>query len=326
MVLTLETALKIGVSTIHRIVENPGKAWQPGIDELVDFVRMVDDSGFDSIWSGDHLSFPQPILDPFLQLAQAAVVSRRLLLGSGVYLLPLRHPVPVAKQVATLDHLTEGRFIFGVGVGGEFPNEFAAAGVPVADRGGRLTEGISVMRRLWSGEPVTYEGRYFNSFDDVSMRPPTRTAGGPPIWCGGRQKVALERAGRLADGWIAYAISPEMFKSGLETIKAAADAAGRSSDTFGTGHLLFTCLADTYEQALDAATAVLSRRYAMDFRRAAERYAALGPPERVAARIRDFHAAGARHIVLDVVSEPGDRVAQIARFGREVLPLLADLR
>ncbi|MFV0297513.1 MAG: LLM class flavin-dependent oxidoreductase [Hyphomicrobiaceae bacterium] len=326
MPLALESTLKVGVSTIHRVEEVPGKPWQPGIDELVAFVRMVDDSGFDSIWSGDHLSFPQPILDPFLQLAQAAVVSGRLLLGSGVYLLPLRHPVAVAKQVATLDHLTEGRFIFGVGVGGEFPNEFAAAGVPVAERGGRLTEGITLMRKLWSGEPVKHDGRYFDAFDNVAMRPPTRNAGGPPIWCGGRQKVALERAGRLADGWIAYAISPQMFKTGLETIAAAAQAAGRDDKPFGTGHLLFTCLADTYEKALDDATAVLSRRYAMDFRKAAERYAALGPPERVAARIREFHAAGARHVVLDVVSAPDQRKAQIAQFGRDVLPLLADLR
>ena len=78
------------------------------------------------------------IFDPLLQLAQAAVVSRRLLFGTGVYLLPLRHPTPVAKQVSTLDHLTEGRFIFGVGVGGEFPKEYEACGVPLGERGARL--------------------------------------------------------------------------------------------------------------------------------------------------------------------------------------------
>ena len=83
-----------------------------------------------------------PILDPLLQLAQAAVVSRRLMLGTSVYLLPLRHPAPVAKQVATLDHMTEGRLIFGVGVGGEFPKEYEVCGVPHGERGARLGEGM----------------------------------------------------------------------------------------------------------------------------------------------------------------------------------------
>jgi alkanesulfonate monooxygenase SsuD/methylene tetrahydromethanopterin reductase-like flavin-dependent oxidoreductase (luciferase family) len=101
---------------------------------------------------------------------------------------------------------------------------------------------------------------------------------------------------------------------------------GRGDAAFGTGHLLFTRLDDTYEKALDAATVTLSQRYAMDFRRAAERYAALGSPQQVADRIRAFHAAGARHIALDLVGPYEERDRQIARVAREVFPLLADLR
>jgi alkanesulfonate monooxygenase SsuD/methylene tetrahydromethanopterin reductase-like flavin-dependent oxidoreductase (luciferase family) len=118
MTLTLDTGLKLGIATIHREGDAPSGPWLPRIDDLCRFVELVDRSGFDSLWVGDHVSFPLQYLDPLLMLAQAAVVSRRLLFGTGVYLLPLRHPAPVAKQVATLDHLTEGRFIFGVGVGG----------------------------------------------------------------------------------------------------------------------------------------------------------------------------------------------------------------
>ncbi|MGE0699157.1 MAG: LLM class flavin-dependent oxidoreductase, partial [Hyphomicrobiaceae bacterium] len=246
--------------------------------------------------------------------------------GTGVYLLPLRHPVPVAKQVSTLDHLTEGRLIFGVGVGGEFPKEYQACGVPREERGGRLTEGIGLLRKLWTGEPVSHQGRYYSAFDDVPMRPAARQPGGPPIWCGGRQPAALRRAGTLADGWFAYAITPKMFAEGMASIQQAADEAGKGDRPYGTGHLLFTCLADTYEAALDAATRTLSHRYAMDFRRAAERYAALGTPEQVAARIREFHAAGARHVVLDIVGPYERRTEQIRWFARDVLPRLADLR
>ena len=108
MNLTLDGTLKIGIQTIHRRTEPATGPWLPAIDELVSFVELVDRSGYDSLWVGDHISFPVPILDPMLQLAQAAVASRRLMLGTSVLLLPLRHPTPEAKQVLTLDHLTEG--------------------------------------------------------------------------------------------------------------------------------------------------------------------------------------------------------------------------
>ena len=324
MNLPLDDRLRVGVQTIHRRTEPATGPWLPRIDELVSLVGLVDRSGYDSLWVGDHIAFAIPILDPLLQLAQAAVVSRRLLLGTSVYLLPLRHPGPVAKQVSTLDHLTEGRLIFGVGVGGEFPREYDLAGVPIGERGARLSEGIAVLRKLWSGEPVAHEGRFY-SFPEVRMQPPARQPGGPPIWCGGRSEGALKRAGRLADGWMSYVVTPEMYRASLETIAAAAEAAGRAVARFGTGHLLFARLDDTYEKALDAATETLSVRYAMDFRKAAQRYCALGTPAQMAERIRAFHAAGVRHVVLDLLGPYEERPAQIERFAADVLPLLRDL-
>src|SRR5580704_10227604 len=222
MTLPLDRHLKIGIQTIHRRTEPATTPWQPTIDELTALVRLVDDCGYDSLWVGDHIAFAVSILDPLLQLAQAAVVSRRLTLGTNVYLLPLRHPGPVAKQIASLDHLCEGRLIFGIGVGGEFPKEFAVAGVPLAERGGRLSAAIPLLRQLWSGEPVSYSGRYFGEFSEVAMRPPARQQGGPPIWCGGRADAALARAGRLADGWMSYVVTPDQYRAALAKIEAAA--------------------------------------------------------------------------------------------------------
>src|SRR5262245_59007438 len=170
MDLPLAPRLSLGIQTIHRRTEPGLGPRQPEIDELVKLVQLVDRCGYDSLWVGDHVAFALPILDPFLQLAQAAVVSRRLTLGTAVYLLPLRHPGPVAKQVATLDHLTEGRFVFGVGVGGEFPKEFEVCGVPVGERGARLSESLLVLRKLWTGEPVSHDGRFFK-FENVAMQP-----------------------------------------------------------------------------------------------------------------------------------------------------------
>ena len=326
MTLPLDTHLKVGIQTIHRRTEPAEGPWLPTVDEMATLVELVDDSGYDSLWVGDHLAFAVSILDPLLQLAQAAVVSPRLLLGTNVYLLPLRHPGPVAKQVASLDHLCEGRLIFGVGVGGEFPNEFAVAGVPLNERGARLAAAIPLLRQLWSGEPVSHASRYFGKFSEVAMQPPARQIGGPPIWCGGRADAALTRTGRLADGYMSYVVTPEQYRAALAKIDEAAEAAGRSVGRFGTGHLLFTRLDATYEAALDAAARSLSQRYAMDFRRAAERYAALGNAEQVARRIRDFWDAGARHIVIDLVGPYEERPRQIEAFARNVLPLLSDLR
>ncbi len=276
---------------------------------------------YDSVWVGDHVAFPVPILDPLLQLAQLAALDDRLLLGTAVYLLPLRHPTPVAKQVATLDRLSDGRLVFGVGVGGEFPAEFAACGVPVEERGARLSEGIAVLRKLWSGDPVSHEGRFY-AFEEVHMLPAPVQPGGPPIWCGGRSPAALARMGRLADGWISYVVTPEAYAAGLEAIARAAEAAGRRISRFGTGHLLFMRLGATREQAHEHANRHLSQRYAMDFSLATARYAALGRPADVAERIDAFRRAGLRHVVLDLVGPFEDRNDQLEHFAKEVRPLL----
>ena len=141
-----------------------------------------------------------------------------------------------------------------------------------------MTEGIDVLRKLWSGRPVSHAGKIWR-FDDVHMQPAPLTPGGPPIWCGGRSEAALRRAGKQGDGWISYVVTPEQFAASLATIEAARAEAGRAAEPFGTGHLLFCRLDDSYERALDDATALLSKRYAMDFRKAAQRYCALGDPE-----------------------------------------------
>ncbi|MBM85855.1 MAG: hypothetical protein CMM47_07525 [Rhodospirillaceae bacterium] len=325
MTLPLEHGLKVGMQTIHREPDDQKGPWLPMIDDLTNWVETVDKAGFDSLWVGDHLSMPLPFLDPFQLLAQAAMVSRRLLLGTAVYLLPLRNPGPVAKQATTLDHLSEGRFIFGLGIGGEFPKEYEVAGVPITERGARLTESIEVLRTLWAGDPASYSGQFFE-FSDVLMTPPPRQEGGPQVWCGGRRDAAFRRMGRLADGYVSYVVTPEMYENALAKIEAAADEAGRSIEQFGTGHLIFTRVDDDYETALDTATASLSKRYAMDFRRAAERYAALGSPQDVAGRITEFQEAGVRHIIIDLVGPYERRMEQMERFAGEVLPLLKELR
>jgi alkanesulfonate monooxygenase SsuD/methylene tetrahydromethanopterin reductase-like flavin-dependent oxidoreductase (luciferase family) len=128
--------------------------------------------------------------------------------------------------------------------------------------------------------------------------------------------------GRLADGWVSYVVTPERYREGLETIAAAAEEAGRRIERFGTGHLLFVRIDDSYEQALDAAAEHLSQRYAMDFREPAKRYAALGRPADVAERVDAYRRAGLRHVILDTVGPLEHHVSQLERFASEVRPLL----
>ncbi len=201
MQLKLDDRLRVGIQTIHRRTEPATGPWLPTIDDLATFVELVDRCGYDSLWVGDHISFPVPIFDPMLQLAQAAVVSRRLTLGTGVLLLPLRHPTPVAKQVTTLDHLTEGRLILGVGVGGEFPKEYAACD-------GRTTNGAPVWLKAFRCCESSSAGNLSATtvgFTDRSkmcrcVLHRRRLQAGLPIWFAGRKRSAVHFGG--LGGWV----------------------------------------------------------------------------------------------------------------------------
>jgi alkanesulfonate monooxygenase SsuD/methylene tetrahydromethanopterin reductase-like flavin-dependent oxidoreductase (luciferase family) len=156
--------------------------------------------GYEVIWMGDHVAFTGHISDPLLQLTYMAALRPELTYGTSIYLLPLRHPTPVAKMIATLDRLVgAGQFIFGIGVGGEFPPEFEACGVPVKQRGGRATEAIQVIRRLWSEPTVEHHGRYF-SFGPIKMEPKPATLGGPSGSGGVRRQRLSARLSTATDG------------------------------------------------------------------------------------------------------------------------------
>ena len=127
-------------------------------EEQFALAQRVEASGFDSIWTGDHVSFHNPLYESLTLLASYAGITKRIKLGTAVYLLALRHPTVVAKITSTLDVLSAGRLIFGVGVGGENPKEFEACGIPHHERGARVNEGIEVLRALWTQTPASFSG------------------------------------------------------------------------------------------------------------------------------------------------------------------------
>jgi len=169
--------------------------------EHLEQVRLASAVGFDSVWASQHyLSDPFSYFQPLPVLARVAAEAGTMALGTGVLLLPLHHPVEIAEQVATLDVISGGRFIFGVGLGYR-DVETEAMGQDPRERVGRFTEGLEVIERLWTGEPVSYTGRHFMLRDvRISMPPEQRPR--PPIWLAANANGGVRRAARLGDAWL----------------------------------------------------------------------------------------------------------------------------
>ncbi len=289
--------------------------------EQFDLVRRVEALGFESVWTGDHVSFHGPIHESLTLLATYVPITSRIRLGTAVYLLALRAPAIAAKATATLDALSGGRLIFGVGVGGENPKEFELCGVPHRERGARVTEGIDVVRTLWRDSPASFQGR-FTQFDNVSIDPKPVQRPGPPIWIGGRSDAALARAGRQGDGWMSYVVQPERYAQSVDKIRAAAQAAGRGLDGFAFGHLAFITLGRDWEAAKAVWVTHLSKRYAQDFEPLARKYGIIGTPEQCAEQLRHFETAGCNYVIFNVIGPPEDERGQLERIAADVLPRL----
>ena len=263
-----------------------------------EIAQAAEQLGYDSIWAGDHVSFRNPLLDIVVALTTFATVTERITLGAGILLLPLRHPSLVAKEFASLDYLSGGRVILGVGVGGEGEKDFEAVGVDRRERGARADEAMRALRVLFADNPASFDGRFF-SFDGIAIQPRPAQPGGPPLWVGGRSDAAIRRAATLGDGWIPIWVSVERLRRGLEQLPAHVVPAVTLPAHVGDKRTL-------YEH--------LRRRYAGDFsEHVVDRYCVAGTPDECAARIREYVEAGARHIVFNIASaEDAERLAEVA--------------
>ena len=290
-------------------------------DGVLRLAQKIEASGLESAWVGDHVSFYIPILESLTLLSFVAAATTRVRLCTGVYLLPLRHPTHVAKVTSTLDVLSGGRLTLGVGVGGEFPPEFAACGVPVAERGSRTDEAIGVVRRLWAEDGVAHHGRHFD-FGKVTLAPKPLQPGGPRIVVGGRKGPTFRRAGRLGDGYISHMCSAEQYAENLALIRRHAVEAGRAEVPFETAAFLFSVQDDVYEKALDRAAGMLQMIYNRPFRDAAKKYCLLGRPADWLEQMQAFARAGARHFVFSLLS---DAEAFFEAWEKEIRPGLAQI-
>jgi alkanesulfonate monooxygenase SsuD/methylene tetrahydromethanopterin reductase-like flavin-dependent oxidoreductase (luciferase family) len=272
---------------------------RPDAAPLLDLATRAEALGFDSVWVGDSV-LARPRHEPLTLLAAVAGRVRRVELGTAVLLPALRNPVMLAHQVATLDQVSEGRLILGVGFASDVPNiraEFASAGVPFDKRVGRMMEGLRLCRALWTGQPVTWDGRW--QVNAGVLAPTPHRPGGPPLWIGGNLPTSLERAGKWFDGWFPNTPDAATFARLLAEVRATASAAGRDP-TAVSGAMYLTLVVDEDAGRAEARLDAFLERYygqpAEVMRRRQAHYA--GSASGVAAWLNGYARAGADHLVL----------------------------
>jgi probable F420-dependent oxidoreductase len=206
-------------------------------DAIAAVARAAEDAGFDSFWGGEHIALPDPptastpmpprtiFVDLCATIAFAAAHTRRLRFGTGIMILPLRNPVVLAKQLASVDVISGGRLIFGVGIS-NIESEYSAVGIPFSHKGKRAEEAISLMKALWSMERAEFRGRFF-SLDGVRAEPRPIQKPHPPIIFGGKSTYAFSRTARVGDGWFGYGLDLEATANCISGLRAACNEHGR---------------------------------------------------------------------------------------------------
>lgn len=257
--------------------------------------QQIEQLGFDVLGCGEHVSFYGDTANGFISLSVAAGATNSIRLMSTITLVPLYPAALLAKLGAALDVASGGRFMLGVGVGGEFANEFEACGVPVKQRGARTDDALEVLERTWSGTDVTYQGR-FTTLNNFSLKPLPVQKPRPPIWVSGRKPAAIRRAAKYADGWLPYMYTPEQLAESKQAIKDHAAEIGRNIDHFQMGLYIFTAIHEDNDTAVKMAADKLSVQYSQDFSQLVHKYALAGDPDRCQARLREYVDAGADFI------------------------------
>ena len=290
------------------------------------WIERCEDSELDSIWQSDRLVAPAsgaPQLETMSLMAALAGATDRLKFGMNVVVLPLRDPLVIARECATIDFLSDGRLLPAFGVGGDAAPEWASTGRDAAGRGAKANEALEIMKRLWAGERVTFEGEHYR-YSDVAIAP--LPAQQPiPLWIGGSSRAAIRRTVRYANGWLGGVQSPQQVAPVIAAIKdeAARTGARIPEDHYGAGFSFrFGSWDDPEVERAAAAFGRLRTAPPPD----PSAFFAVGDAAAIRARLEEYVAVGATKFVLRPIAEGDDAIMeQTERLIAEVLPALPEL-
>ena len=288
---------------------------------LIDFAVRAERLGLDSVWTNDSLLSPR--IEALTMLAALAPMTERVTLGTAALLPVLRRPVQAAQTLASVDRLSGGRLVLGVGAG--FPGRFGRplydlSEVPWARRFARLDQTVALWRQLWRGKgaPDSFHGDLLH-VDGLPEGLAAHRPGGPQIWLGAASPTALARTGRLYDGWLPYPPDPADYAQGLTEVHRAATGAGRSAADVTAAVYVTVLVADDAEQGRIALDAFARTNYGMPLEQLSAIQALVtGSAKEVAAELRRYTAAGARHLVIRIgavgISAQTEQLEQIAEI------------
>ena len=290
-----------------------------------DTYRRVEELGFDGLFTGEHVMFHRPTWDAVTMCAAMAAVTETIAIGPAATIAPLRHPTLLAKEFTGVDLVSNGRLILCLGVGGDYPKEFAAMDVPLERKGRRTQESIEILRKYFSGEHFSYEGEIFK-LEDVWLEPTPVQPGGPPLWLAGRQEHTQRRAARLADGWLPYMCTPKTVKRMSDFIREEAEAFGRElPGNYAWGAYTYVAVGADADEAQTRADEHLAWRYNEPrfVNDLAGRYNVAGDVEQCVEGLVEFRDVGTTHLVLFPVPAEGQSpMEMIEEMGNTLLPAL----
>jgi len=290
----------------------PRKDIEPeAIFDLVDACEALE---VDSLWLSDRLVSSALSFEPITFLSYVAGRLKKMKLGTSTLVLPTRNPIVLAKELATLDFLSRGRLFPAFGLGGDESRDLQAVGVNRKERAARADEMIVLMRRLWTEENVTFEGKFY-SVQNAAITPRPWQTSGLPIWIGGRSQAAMRRTGRLGDGWLVSSVTPLEVEAGIKTIRSYASEAGRQVPEDHYGALIPFCFAANDEEAFEVAGSSVRPRADVSVRE----FTAFGNPDQVRAKVQAYIAAGTTKFVLRPCGPFEGWRGQIEKLSREII-------
>ena len=296
----------------------------PRVEQVWQMAETAERAGYHSVWVGDSIT-SKPRMEPLTAMAAVAARTSRVKVGTAVLLNALRHPVHLAHAAATIDNISSGRAILGLGAGRGnnrmFVAEHAAVGVPITERASRMEESIRVMRALWTGEPVSSDGEYY-PLDAVELEPrPVQPS--IPLWISSNWvRRGLSRVAEYGDAWITNVPSVELFDQCWERIEQKAGEFGR--DPSGIGRCLYVSvnLNDNTRDALAEGDQYVQAYYSIPYEVISKNLLCVfGPVQQCIETLQAYKEAGAGYFIVRFASP--NQARQMTRFTEEVLPFVA---